>query len=111
MYLRVRGTAYVGGNRFPFPDEHRYGRLCITSEAKVDYLRLPMTQMYARFGLGLDAVSYKYRQGANYSDYGSLQPALHISPVGLSVGRSLKGFLEFGIGYRGIISAGAAYRF
>jgi hypothetical protein len=37
--------------------------------------------------------------------------AWHYSPIGIRVGGRIAGFLEFGLGYRGVISGGLSYKF
>ncbi len=37
-------------------------------------------------------------------------PTFHISPVGVRVGNKIAGFVELGIGYRGLLNCGVCYR-
>lgn len=39
-----------------------------------------------------------------------MNPGLYISPFGMRVGRKLAGFLELGIGYKGLANIGISYR-
>lgn len=113
MRIHARGTYLTHNSSIEPLDEHQYRRTCFAAETKCNYIMRGMFKVYARFALGLDNARHAYRfQGASFlRHYDSLQPTVQISPLGVSYGRTVSGFAELGVGYRGTVSIGASYRF
>ena len=92
--------------------------ISILPEARFSWLNKEKVTMYSGFGLGLAI----YTDDTHYSDkFYSTKPltwnetyyglALHLTAVGIHVGRKWYGFAELGFGFKGIIQAGFGYNF
>lgn len=71
------------------------------------WLRRGIVQLYSGLGLGL---AVGYNENLNYNDT-TVDAAFDVTFIGLSVGRDLFGYIDIGVGNRGVISAGIGYRF
>ncbi len=86
--------------------------ITVAAESKVVYGNRGIVNVYGLFGLGATFIHQKIQ-----GDNGALSKTadtyfnFQISPVGVSIGKSLRGFAETGFGYKGIVHLGAAYKF
>ncbi|MDR0790173.1 MAG: hypothetical protein LBO06_05220 [Bacteroidales bacterium] len=86
-------------------EEHTRIYPTITAEFVVNYVYRPVWQLYGLIGAGATIAI------VSNSDFPSLGFFnMHISPLGLRVGKDIGGFIEFGYGYKGIINAGVSVR-
>ena len=77
----------------------------LAAELTFKYVCHPTWELYALFGLGVTVaimpeVSFPTSTFLN----------AHFSPIGLRVGKSVGGFIEFGYGYKGVLNAGISVR-
>ena len=81
---------------------YSYDALSICAELKGIYgsLNRQYFQLYYSCSLG---IMYCYNPG-------DMLPSLYYSPLGLRIGNQNALFLEFGIGYKGLVHAGYSYR-
>ncbi len=88
----------------------------IAPEVLFNYVNTRYVRLYTLLGTGYSIVSEKTTE---YFGFG--QPAInssvthtpinvYYSPIGLSIGGQVSGFLELGIGYKGFVNAGLSYR-
>lgn len=73
------------------------------------WLNKNWVRMYSSFGLGATI-----EHGRRYYDdrpYRDVLVALQFTPIGISVGRSLFGFAEIGVGSQGVLMMGVGYKF
>ncbi len=96
-------------------------------ELYVNYAEKGMTRIYSTAGVGVTyrnevdrySDSYyesQYNNGTNplgphlEANNNKLQGNFYYSPLGLSIGRTLRWFAEIGIGYKGILNTGLSYK-
>ena len=88
----------------------------IAPEVLFNYINTRYVRLYTLLGTGYSIVSEKTTE---YFPFG--QPAVsssvrhtpinvYYSPIGLSIGGQVSGFLELGIGYKGFVNAGLSFR-
>lgn len=86
-------------------------------EVKPVYSNWNLVQLYGFLGLG--ARYYTEKQvwgqqiahiGININDFPTFFINSQWTPIGIRVGKTLSGFAEFGLGYKGLINGGIAYR-
>lgn len=87
--------------------------LTIAAECKYKYLDRKIITLYGYIGIG-----YSILLARNY--YTTIDPGLpfgdkiqnhfnmHITPIGMRLGKKLGGFLEIGLGYKGLLNAGVS---
>ncbi len=84
-------------------------------ELKPVYYNGSLVQLYGIVGLG--GRYYSEHQVSGQSTGGTLDyfPNLFLNsqwtPIGARIGKKLSGFAEFGLGYKGLVSAGVCYKF
>lgn len=88
---------------------NRAHAITVMPVARFTWLNRKWVRMYSSFGLGatfgfghLDYDSYYFEETTF---------ALQFTPVGISVGRSLFGFAEIGVGAQGVLMMGMGYKF
>ncbi|MGI6049105.1 MAG: hypothetical protein ACOYEG_14045, partial [Petrimonas sp.] len=91
-------------------DAFGYNAFTVAPEGKFKYLN-PKNKfnMYAVLGLGITFFSYNNYE-RNETDV-LRHINLQFTPLGFEYGGNVKGFLELGFGYKGIISGGIAFKF
>lgn len=72
------------------------------------WLNRKWVRMYSSTGLGLTMEYGEYGPDSSYRD---LLVAFQFTPIGISVGRSLFGFAEVGVGVQGALMIGIGYKF
>ena len=83
-------------------------------EPKFNYIYRPNFQLYGYLGLGATIVTFA---DANFNDGTkadiSRVPYVNgqLTPIGARFGKEFGGFVEIGVGYKGILNAGISYRF
>lgn len=65
-------------------------------------------ELYSGVGLGLTMVDAQYRDRFSNGFYPL--PAIHLNWIGMRLGRDFGGFMELGLGTKGLISGGISYR-
>ena len=71
------------------------------------WLRRGIVQLYSGVGLGF---AVGYNEKIDYNDT-LFDVAYDVTFIGLSIGRDIFGYIDIGVGNRGVISAGIGYRF
>lgn len=111
--LAIPGTAHFSRQGFSFAGRHVFSRTVMAAEARKVYFSRHGLSGYARLGLGAAQRDYdfEFEGGGRNKGEDRSAVAMHISPIGLSYGGRVRAFMEFGYGYRGLVSLGAALRF
>ncbi len=87
--------------------------ISFTPAVRFDWYRSNMVKLYSCFGLGLGHIFERERYiGQDYVERdGFYTPTIDFTPLGISVGRKIFGFCEFGLSTQGFVKAGIGYRF
>lgn len=96
-------------DRYLLSDKSSY--LLFMPIARFHWVNTPMVSLYSSVGAG---VTFSWRKNANGTEgswYRRVFPAVHFSPIGISVGRRLFGFAEFGASMAGVFQVGMGYKF
>ena len=78
--------------------------------AKLNWLRKPSWGLYSKVAAGVSLVSFDYMDPSEQADPSPMFN-FQLSPVGIEVGKQLRGFAELGWGEQGILFCGLRYRF
>lgn len=91
-----------------YADNH----LIFTPTLRFQYLNRPMVRIYSQIGAGIGRMRSKSTSfsGDQYT-YQERYVTIHTTILGISVGRKLYGFAEFGASSIGCMNAGIGYRF
>ena len=116
---QINKTISVGGalgyNRMSVSMEDKTGKLTaaaaniftMMSTAKFDWFRTgnDMFGMYSKAGLGVMCINGELMEEEHLK--GNIwAPAVHVSAVGMEVGKAFSGFMELGVGMQGIVQFG-----
>jgi hypothetical protein len=77
---------------------------------RFNYVNRDWVRFYSSLSVGGHLVTHKEELSV-LERKSELVPDMHFNCLGLSVGKTVFGFAEFGIGARGLISGGVGYRF
>ena len=87
--------------------------ILLMPELMLVWLNESMIQLYCGAGLGT-AITIKEMLFTNQSANNSLEvrflPTFHLNLIGVRVGKDLFGFVEYGVGFKGMFSAGIGYK-
>ena len=95
------------GSFLTFAPEFSYTYL----DTKDDRIRI---KLYGSGSLGMTVFDdfFVYNDiFSHHKDESGPKVTAHASPFGMRIGRKLAGFVEIGLGYKGLINMGASYRF
>ena len=121
---QINKTISVGGalgyNRMSVSMEDKTGKLTaaaaniftMMSTAKFDWFRTgnDVFGMYSKAGLGVMCINGELMEEEHLK--GNIwAPAVHVSAVGMEVGKAFSGFMELGVGMQGIVQFGIRGRF
>lgn len=81
----------------------------ITPTLRFTYLNKEYVRLYSGIGIGLKINRFKNYRDAEYGN--SRDITFQLTGFGISVGKTLFGFTEFGIGSIGLVNVGIGYRF
>lgn len=84
--------------------------VALSAECRFTYLRKGIFKMYGTLGLGVSYWNIIEQAEATDAQHGAFFN-FNVSPLGMRLGKQVGGFLEFGLGYRGLVSAGVDVRF
>ena len=84
-------------------------------EIKPIYFNGRLIQLYGFLGVGGRYTSDKLVSGENNTPGKEVDPAPFFintqwTPIGVHIGKTLSGFLELGVGYKGLINGGISYK-
>ena len=87
----------------------------VAFELKPVYLNTRLVQLYGLIGLGARYTTDKLVSGENNIPgkevtYTPVFINTQWTPIGVRVGKTLSGFLELGLGYKGLINGGISYK-
>ncbi len=83
----------------------------VAVESKVIYYNGKKLRLYGFAGLGARLYSEKSTPAQSFDGIGGkVFFNTQATPLGISFGKKLSGFLEVGLGYKGLINAGVTYR-
>lgn len=87
-----------------------FNTLTIAPEAKIKYLN-PQNKfnIYGSWGIGIAFFTYKKNEENETRTIPHIN--FQVTPLGIEYGGNIKGFLELGVGYKGILSAGISVYF
>lgn len=121
-WYKVGGTfgyfGYYAKNHDVFTDavvrrDHAHVFL-LMPELMLVWLNESIIQLYCGGGLGA-AITFREKLFTNQPANNSLElrflPTFHLNLIGARVGKDLFGFVEYGVGFKGMLSAGIGYRF
>ena len=84
-------------------------------EMKPIYYNGPLVQLYGLAGLGCRYYSEHQVSGQSTTGTMGIFPNWFVNsqwtPIGIRAGKTLSGFAELGLGYKGLVNAGVCYRF
>lgn len=80
-------------------------KIAIVPTIRFMYVNKESFNLYSACGIG---ISFALYDGRSRFDY---HPVIQLTGIGVSVGKDLRGFAEFGCGPRGIFNCGVQYRF
>jgi hypothetical protein len=85
----------------------------IAAELQPIYKRFPMATLYGIFGVGNGFINEKVTNSttSKSSSFSGNETAVQLTPFAISVGKKLRGFAEFGYGYKGMMHVGVGYEF
>jgi hypothetical protein len=101
----------------PEAREAKFRQAAITFRTEYAWLRKTQLKLYSSVNLGFQFT--KQYEIDMFDDNGSITRAhhikytdfaMHLNPVGISVGKKIGGFLELGVGFKGVISGGLYMR-
>lgn len=87
--------------------EHNRYYYTAAVEGIFNYMNKPAVRLYGFVGFGgtlTNVPSFKVFKN-------TIMPNFQVTPIGISFGRTIAGFAEFGFGYKGFLNMGIAYRF
>jgi len=74
------------------------------------YAKRDNIMFYGHYGIGISDIEIQYSAPYSPAEYKTLAN-VQLTPMGIRFGRNLAGFIEFGIGYKGLVNAGLSYNF
>ena len=107
--LHLHDTSTSSDNEWRVHNRYFY---TIALDFNWNYMNRDICQLYGNIGLGVSLVNFSDNKTTN-PDAKLTQlpfPNLHLSPLGIRVGKTFAGFAEIGWGYKGIINAGLSVK-
>lgn len=102
-------TAITSTNKHEFT--YNYYLISIMPKVTFFYMNKGIISMYSGLEAGAALILWKDRQGhSTMSDQGFTM-AFHVTGFGVRVGKDIGGFMEWGIGFRGVVNFGLSARF
>ncbi len=116
--VRLGGTfTYEKSDAKAYSDKVYVGKFnrnyyTIAAEADFNYFSSKYVDIYGSLGLGGTLYHEKYTSEDNEKDNNEIfHINYQVTPIGIKLGKNIGAFAELGVGYKGIISAGAFARF
>ncbi|MDE6569927.1 MAG: hypothetical protein K2K43_04825 [Alistipes sp.] len=107
-YYGEYSTSYNNSD-FSFAARNRSHAITVMPVARFTWLNRRWVRMYSSLGLG---ATFAFGELDHNTDYfRETSAALQFTPIGISVGRSLFGFAEIGLGAQGTLMLGIGYQF
>lgn len=107
-YYGEYGTFYNNSD-FSLAARSRSHAVTLMPAARFTWLNRKLVRMYSSLGLG---ATFGFGELDHDTDYfRETSVALQFTPIGISVGRSLFGFAEIGLGAQGALMLGIGYKF
>ena len=115
---RINGTGYSGN-----AGRYNVAAYTVAVEGMLTYMRHESVMLYGCLGVGVTSVQYKYTIFDNAPHGSPVQVSsnpynaqlttvnLQLTGFGIRVGNKVAGFLEVGLGYKGLLNAGISARF
>lgn len=85
--------------------------ITIMPSVRFTWLNRKWVRMYSSLGLGVTINTENQTKRKDESHYTDFAAAAHLTYLGITVGKSLFGFAELGIGAKGLATIGIGYRF
>ena len=80
-------------------------------ELDYHWVMKPGFQLYSGAGFGIRHRRGTYSDADDTETYNKILPTFHLNALGLRFGRTVGAFLELGVGYKGMLSAGLNAQF
>ena len=116
--ISVGAAMHYTGNYYEYRDDNNLdghysiNYFSLSAECRFTYLRKNLVKLYGSVGVGLSYINLLNRkEGQSELDEHAATVAFNISPFGIRVGRQVGGYIELGVGYRGLVAAGVDIRF
>lgn len=88
--------------------------ITLAAEGAVSYMNKPTVRLYGLLGAGYTFNSYKNTVKIGGNEIETLKgsyPNFQFTPIGASFGKNIGGYIELGLGYKGILNLGLYARF
>ncbi len=92
------------------PYKHSCNNISVAVECRFTYFRKGIVKLYGSVGLGCAYWNIVDTLNDEPTTHGVF-PTVNLSPFGIRLGRKVGGFVEVGLGYRGLVSGGVDIRF
>ncbi len=101
----VSGDLYKNGGKYV---TDRTTTLYVTPFLRLNWIDRPIVKCYSELSIGYACDFYRY-SGDKSARLNYTYFAMYTTFAGISVGRRLRGFAEFGAGFRGLVCVGIGY--
>ena len=101
----VSGDLYKNGGKYV---TDRTTTLYVTPSLRLNWIDRPRVKCYSELSIGYACDFYRYC-GDKCARLNDTYFAMYTTFAGISVGRRLRGFAEFGAGFRGLVCVGIGY--
>lgn len=102
-------TAITSTNKHEFT--YNYYLISIMPKVTFYYLNKGIVSMYSGLEAGGSLILWKDRQGCTTLSDQGFTMAFQVTGFGVRVGKDIGGFMEWGIGFRGVVNFGLSARF
>jgi hypothetical protein len=86
--------------------EMKVNSVTVAAEGLVNYVNNENFKLYGLLGAGYTFLNYKYTPSATPDEEKAGHFNFQITPLGIRAGKNAGGFLELGLGYKGVINLG-----
>lgn len=112
-YDGAKGTYIDPVSSSSTPGTYRASHVTVAGEGLFAYMNKPTVRLYGFIGAGYTNMTYRRTRNSSSNTEtesgGSFN--FQVTPIGVSFGQQFGGFLELGVGYKGVINIGAYARF
>ncbi len=84
--------------------------LNLMPKINVYYLHHENVSLYSGIEAGLSLVVFNDHEGSSSTMNAGVSPAFHFNAFGIRLGNQIGGFIEWGVGYRGVVNLGASMK-
>lgn len=112
-YDGSKGTYTDPVSSSSIPGNYRSSHVTVAGEGLFAYMNKPAVRLYGFIGAGYTNITYKRTRNSSSATETQSDGGFNfqVTPIGVSVGNQFGGFLELGVGYKGVINIGAYVKF